>query len=604
MLKRLKARLQANPDGAGALIMRLLEQYARPNWKRYATVYVALAIAASCTAAFAFLIGSAINEAYVSRSYPAIVAISIMFMILFTVRGLATYGQSVLQARIGNSITAENQRRIFDKLMRQDLAFFRDRHSSEFSAQVLFASQSASNVLSLLISSLGRDVTTLVGLVTVMIIQDPFLSFIGIAFMLPSVLFLRHLIKRVRRIAETQFAGAARFLETLQETLQGLRVVKALNLETEVQRRAHKDVAEVEVASNKLARVMNRSTPLMEMLGGFAIAAIMLYSGYGVLVVNVPPGEFFSFMTAFLLAYEPGKRVARLNVDLNSALVGVRILFSVLDRPDQRDDPNQPALAVADGRVAFADVNFAYREGEPVLRGMSFIAAPGRMTALVGPSGGGKTTIFNLLLRFYDIQGGTITVDGTDIATVSRASVRQQISYVGQDVFLFRGTIRQNIAYGRLDATEEDIVAAAQAANAHEFIMAFPNGYDTPVGEHGLQLSGGQRQRVSVARALIRNTPIILLDEPTASLDGEAEQRVQAAIDRLSRGRTTLVIAHRLYTVTRADMIHVVEHGVIVESGRHDQLLRADGRYAEFYRLQFGGQDIAEERPIRAVSGG
>jgi ATP-binding cassette subfamily B protein len=255
------------------------------------------------------------------------------------------------------------------------------------------------------------------------------------------------------------------------------------------------------------------------------------------------------------------------------------------------------------GRSAFANVTFGYREGEPVLRGLSFVAAPGRMTALVGPSGGGKTTVFNLLLRFYDIESGAITVDGTDIAAASRESVRRRISYVGQDVFLFRGTIRQNIAYGRLDATEEDIIAAAQAAHAHEFIMAFPKGYDTPVGEHGLQLSGGQRQRVSVARALIRDTPIILLDEPTASLDGESEQRVQVAIDRLSRGRTTLVIAHRLYTVTRADMIHVVENGAIVESGRHDQLLRDDRRYAEFYRLQFSGQDASAERPLRVAAG-
>ena len=240
-------------------------------------------------------------------------------------------------------------------------------------------------------------------------------------------------------------------------------------------------------------------------------------------------------------------------------------------------------------------MRFFYRADEPVLRGMSFVAEPGKVTALVGPSGGGKSTVLNLLLRFYEAGAGAITIDGQNIAAVSRHSLRRQIAYVGQTVHLFRGTVRDNIRYGKLGATEAEIVAAAKAAHAHDFIMAFPHGYDTPVGEHGLQLSGGQRQRIEIARALIKDAPIILLDEATASLDSESERHVQEAIAELCKGRTTLVIAHRLSTIMHADRILVIENGAMIESGRHDELLRKSGRYASFYRLQ-----LREQAPAAA----
>jgi ATP-binding cassette subfamily B protein len=252
---------------------------------------------------------------------------------------------------------------------------------------------------------------------------------------------------------------------------------------------------------------------------------------------------------------------------------------------------------VTDARIEFRDVGFAYRPGEPVLRGMSFVAEPGRVTALVGASGGGKSTVLNLILRLYEAGSGTIAIDGQDIANVSRRSLRSQTAYVGQDVFLFRGTIRENIAYGKMGVSEVDIAAAARAAHAHDFIMAFPSGYGAQVGEHGLQLSGGQRQRIAIARALIKNAPIILLDEATAALDSESEHHVQAAIAELCKGRTTLVIAHRLSTITHSDKILVVENGTVSESGRHDELLRHAGRYAAFYRLQLRSQENAEPKP-------
>jgi ABC-type multidrug transport system fused ATPase/permease subunit len=272
------------------------------------------------------------------------------------------------------------------------------------------------------------------------------------------------------------------------------------------------------------------------------------------------------------------------------------MLYEVIDSPPgESDDSDRPPLKLATARLEFADVRFAYRPDTPVLRGMSFVAQPGKLTALVGPSGGGKATVLDLILRFYEIDSGAILIDNQDIASVSRDSLRQQIAYVGQIVQLFRGTIRENIGLGRVGASEAEIVAAAKAAHAHDFILGFPTGYDTPVGEHGMQLSGGQRQRIAIARAVIKNAPIILLDEATAALDSESERHVQEALAELRKGRTTLVIAHRLSTITHADNILVVEAGLVVESGRHDELLRKGGRYASFYRLQLREQSPALE---------
>ncbi|MFL9828670.1 ABC transporter ATP-binding protein, partial [Rhodoplanes sp. SY1] len=399
---------------------------------------------------------------------------------------------------------------------------------------------------------------TLIGLIAVMVYQQPLLSIVGVLIMPPAVLVLRKLIKRVRHITMTQFGGTVMILQALQETVQGFKIIKAFNLEGLMQERVNRHVDAIEQASNKLARVQNRSTPLMETLGGLAIAAVLLIGGYSVLVLDATPGGFISFITAFLLAYEPAKRLARLNLELQSSLVGVRILFELLDLPVPPADTRSTELTVTEGHVRFENVVFAYRPGEPVLEGVSFDAAPHRVSAFVGASGGGKSTIFNLLLGLYAPQGGRILIDGQDIATVSSASLRRAFSYVGQDVFLFHGTVRENIALGRLGADDAAIVAAAKAAYAHDFIMAFPEGYDTKVGEQGAQLSGGQRARIAIARALLRDAPIVLLDEPTAALDSEAESFVQAAMGELIRGRTTLVIAHRLYTIAHADRIHVV----------------------------------------------
>ncbi len=575
-----------------ALIRRLLTEQGFVHWRKYAVAFTLMAVSAACTAMSAYLIGDVINQAYVNHNLPGIIILGGITAALFTVKGFATYGHSVLLSRIGNRIVANNQRAVFAKLLNEGLSFFSDRHSSEFIARLSTGAAACTQVINLLIISLGRDLLTLIGLVTVMVVQDPLMSFFSFVVAPPAFLVLRKLIRRIYSIARSQFHGGTRILETLQETLQGIRIVKAFTLEDTMRERFDRNVAAVEHEANNMARVSNRASPLMETLGGLAIAIAITYGGYRVINTGATPGQFFSFIAAFLLAYEPAKRLARLNIELNSALVGVRILFEVIDSPPSEPaDIGKPALQIETPQLQFNDVHFFYRSDESVLRGMSFVAEPGKLTALVGPSGGGKSTVFNLILRFYDTERGKIVIDQQDISQVSRHSLRQHIAYVGQDVFLFRGTVRENIAFGRPGASEDEIVAAAKAAYAHDFVMSFPRGYDTPVGEHGLQLSGGQRQRVAIARALIKNAPIILLDEATAALDSESELQVREAMERLCQGRTTLAIAHRLHTVSHADRIYVVEDGQAMESGRHDELLRKDGRYAAFYRLQLKEQE-------------
>jgi ABC-type multidrug transport system fused ATPase/permease subunit len=586
-MTELPRKITDDPYGAAILIRRLIMEQGAAYWRRYLMAFVLMAISAATTAGSAWMLGQVINQAYVDRNVRGIAILSGITVVIFIIKGAATYGHQVILSKISNAILANNQRALFAKLMSESVGFFSERHSSEFLARLTAGANSVTQVLSLLINAVGRDLLSLIALVAVMVSQDPIMALLGFAVAPPAMLVLRKLVQRIKGLAHNQFTGTADIMETMQESLQGIRTVKAFTLEQTMRTRIDAGISSVENNANKMARVSNRASPLMETLGGLAVAGGLMYGGYSVVALGATPGQFASFLTAFLLAYEPAKRLARLNIELNSSLIGARKLLEIVDSPaSEPDDDNKPALQLTDARVELRGVSFAYRPNEPVLNGMSFVAEPGRVTALVGPSGGGKSTVLALLLRFYEASGGDILIDGQSIAGVSRKSLRRQTAYVGQDVFLFRDTIGANIAFGRVGATQAEIVAAAKAACAHDFIMGFPLGYDTPVGEHGTQLSGGQRQRIAVARALLRDAPIILLDEATAALDSESERQVQEAIEHLCRNRTTIVIAHRLHTIMHADAILVVENGEIVERGRHDDLLRRSGRYASFFRLQ------------------
>ncbi len=602
-MTELPKKITDDPYGAAILIRRLVMEQGALYWRRYLMAFALMAVSAATTAGSAYLLGQVINQAYVDKNVRGIAILSGITVVIFIIKGAATYGHQVILSKISNAILANNQRQLFSKLMSESIAFFSERHSSEFLARLTAGANSVTQVLSLLINAVGRDVLSLVGLVAVMLMQDPYMALLGFAVAPPAMLVLRKLVKRIKGLAHTQFSGTADILETMQESLQGIRTVKAFTLEQTMRERIDASITAVEENANKMARVSNRSSPLMETLGGLAVAGGLMYGGYSVVALGATPGQFFSFLTAFLLAYEPAKRLARLNIELNSSLIGARKLLEIVDSPaSEPDDDDKPALKLVDARVELRDVSFAYRANEPVLSRMSFVAEPGKVTALVGPSGGGKSTVLALLLRFYEVTGGDILIDGQNISAVSRKSLRQQTAYVGQDVYLFRDTIGANIAFGKVGATQAEIVAAAQAACAHDFIMGFPLGYDTPVGEHGTQLSGGQRQRIAVARALVKNAPIILLDEATAALDSESEKQVQEAIEHLCQNRTTIVIAHRLHTIMHADAILVVEGGEIVERGPHDDLLRRGGRYASFFRLQHRDAGPPTLAPISATA--
>jgi ATP-binding cassette subfamily B protein len=594
------ASSETDKYSARVLLRRLLVDEALGHWPRYAVAIALSAVVAGATALPVYFLGKMVNAAD-DKNFREIVSFGLLTMVIFVVRGLATYGSSVVLSWIGNRIIAENQRRMFDKLLHENIGYFADRHSSEFVSRLTTGAQAVCQVINVVVTTLVRDLLLLIFLIGVMVNADPIMSLVALIIGPLALFFLRKMIRRVRVIARMQFTGSTRIAETFLEALQGIRMVKAFGLEDEMRRRLDESVTAVENESNKMARVSSRTAPMMDILGGFAIFLAFIYGGYRIVETGAKPGQFVSFLLAFLVAYEPAKRLARLNLDLTGALVGVRILYEVIDSPaGEPDDDDKPPLELNTARLEFTDVHFAYQPGTPVLQGISFVAERGKLTALVGLSGGGKSTLLNLILRFYDIDSGRIAIDGQHIAAVSRHSLREHIAYVGQIVHLFRGSIRDNIALGKLGASTDEIVAAAKAAHAHDFIENFPAGYDTPVGEQGLQLSGGQRQRVAIARALIKDAPIILLDEATAALDSESERAVQEAIAELCKGRTTIAIAHRLSTIMHADSILVVEHGMIVESGHHEELLRKGGRYASFYRLQLKAQ-ASDHGPVAAL---
>ncbi len=590
----LRARLRGLlGSGNMRLIARLLGDQGAKHWKGYAFATAMTFVVAATTTASAWIMKDVVNEIFVAKQLAAVWIIGGAIVAIFAVKGFSTYGQMVVLARVANAIVADVQRRIFEKMLAMKLAFYDARHSSEFVARQAFISQSASSTLNLLITALARDVLTMIGLFWVMIAQDPVMSALALIVTPGIVVGIRELGGRVKTVILNEFYGFMIILESLQETALGIRIVKAFTLEPFMRERQGAAIASFERAANKLSRVGARSSPLSETLAGVAMAIIIVYGGLRVIKTGEPPGDFFAFITALMLAFEPAKRVARLHIDLTSALIGVDMLYQFLDEPSQEvERGDEPELCVTNGRIEFRDVRFAYRPGEPVLRGLDFVAEPGQTTALVGRSGGGKTTAMNLILRFYEPESGAVLVDGQDIGEASRASLRRQLAYVGQETFLFKGSVSENIAMGRPGASREEIVAAAKAAHAHEFILGFERGYDSPCGEHGMQLSGGQRQRIAIARAFLKDSPIILLDEATSALDSESERAVQDALKTLCAGRTTLVIAHRLSTIVNADKICVIEDGQVRESGRHAALMAKRGAYLRLQQTQFD-QELA-----------
>ncbi|MDO9440795.1 MAG: ABC transporter ATP-binding protein [Beijerinckiaceae bacterium] len=592
------------PSAANAgtipLLRRLFAEHGRQHLRSYIGAGCLMAVGAVATAISAWLLKPVLNGMVEAEGFKTLRLLAWAVAGLFILRGMATYGYLVVLSRTGNKIVAGVQTRLFDHLLRQDMRFFQDRHSTDFMARLSLAANGVRDTLQVLITSMGRDVLTLAGLIAVMIVQDPLMALMALSVMPVGGYFLSRLIRKVRKSARRSFDGSARIMQTMQETLQGVRIVKSFNLEDIMRQRMAVSVREVEKSVNSMAAGMAVSSPIADALAGIAIGAVIFYGSWRVTIAGADPGSFFSFVAALLLAYEPAKRLARLNLDIQNGLTGARLIYEVLDLPAaETPQPHLPPLQVSSGRIVFDKVRFAYRPGEYVLDGLDLVAEPNATTALVGPSGGGKSTIIAMIQRFYAPESGTVSIDGQTLDGVGLASLRDRIAFVAQDVFLFRGTIRDNIALGRPGATDAEIQEAARMANAHEFITGFATGYETSVGEQGAQLSGGQRQRIAIARAFLKNAPIILLDEPTAALDSESEREVQKALDHLREGRTTLVVAHRLQTIVNSDRICVIENGRAVEAGTHHELLARRGTYHAFFAAQFG----ENAAPLRIASG-
>jgi subfamily B ATP-binding cassette protein MsbA len=568
-----------------SILRRLLFEHGRSHATGYAIALGFMAVVAACTSLSAWIMKDLVNTAFVDRDRSAMLYFPALVSALFIVKGIFSYFQEITVTRIGGRIVSEVQQRLYDHLLQMDVGFFHRRSSSDLITRITGGAQAARDMINLTAVSLGRDLLTILGLCGVMVAQDPVLFAIVLTTAPFAAMGLKKLAAAAKQAANMETGASGDVLGLTRETSQGIRMLKSFQLEGILKDRMTAATAAVEQQRNALARVKAAVAPLSEVLSGIAIGAVILYATLR--SQNDPEmiGRFFSFITALLLAGEPIRRLSRLHIDLAAAGERVRMLYEILDLPPaEPHTKDEPALVVREGAIALNDVCFAYSRDKPVLKGITIAIPAGKITAFVGPSGGGKTTVLGLIQRFYEPSSGTISIDGTPIASVSRESLRRQVSYLDQDAFLFEGTIEDNIVGSSPKRDEIRILEAAQSADADAFIRDLPHGYKTKIRELGANFSGGQRQRIAIARAFYKNAPILLLDEPTSALDSESERQIQASLLKLARSRTTLIVAHRLSTIIGADVIHVVERGNVVESGGHADLIALGGRYARLYQ--------------------
>ncbi len=598
-----KTRPQAiDSDTVTSVLKRIIAENGRDHLWGYAFAVACLMTVAATTAFTAWIMESVVNEAFANRRADLVVMICVSIFFAFLLRGFATYGEAVTLSKIGNNIVARYQSRLYEHLMKLSVGFYAESRSAHLAAQISQNVNGIRDVLNLTVTSTARDLLTLVALIGVMISKDAILTLIVFVIAPPLLYALRYVSRRLRTATKEAVELNSHVQGAMQETLQGITIVKAFTMERQLAGKVNGIIDAAENRANRIARLTERTAPLTETFAGLAISSVLAYAAFRSIYGNVLPGAFFAFVAALLMAYDPARRLARLQVQLERAVVNARMIYALLDmqtRQAERADAKE--LVITDAKLEFRNLDFCYSNGEPVLRDLSFTAEGGETTALVGPSGAGKSTVIALIPRFYDPQAGQIFIDGQDIAHVTKASLRKHIAYVSQQPYLFEGTIRDNIRYGRPEATDVEIEEAARLAYAHDFILAQPQGYDTPVGENGVTLSGGQRQRLSIARALVRHAPILLLDEATSALDNESEAAVQRALDEAMGGRTVVVIAHRLSTVVKADKIIVMQDGRVAEEGTHESLAkRGGGLYARLNNLQAppADADFEEQRQV------
>lgn len=584
------------------IIKRLARDFLRPHVRAMLVAFGFMALAAAMTGALAKLMEPIIDRVFTATDRTMLIEVAVGVMLAFTIRGLATYMHSVTMNRIGQRIVADVQGKVLKHLLNADLSYFHAHASGQLLSRMVNDVGVMRVAVAECLTSFGKSTLTLIILVGVMFYQDWRLACIAFIAFPAGAWFVARIGKRLRRNATETQAQLAHFSAQLTQMFQGVRHVKAYGNEPYENARFGVMIEKLFKLTHKGFRVGALSTPVNEIFSGVAIVTVIVYGGIQVMEGVRTAGELFSFITAFLLAYEPMKRLGKVNAQMQAGLSAAVRVFEMLDTPAKIDDkPNAPDLNVARYDIAFERVNFGYNTDVAALNNLDINVPAGQTVALVGASGAGKTTILNLIPRFYDVTSGRVLVGGADIRDVTIASLRSKIALVSQDIVLFDDTIRSNIAYGRSDATEAEIVAAAKAAYAHDFIMGLPQGYDTIVGELGVNLSGGQRQRIVIARAVLKNAPILLLDEATSALDSESEKAVQEALRELAHGRTTLVVAHRLSTIVDADCIYVMDGGRVVEQGTHTELLAKRGAYHRLYG-NLASQDTGQETPATTAA--
>ena len=578
------------------MMKRLLVEYIAPHKMKMALAIVCMVLAALMTATNAWMMQPMLDKVFLQKDATMLTIIPIAVFLVTFINSIANYGNSILMRFVGQRIIADMQIKLFEHVIHSDLSLFHDQTSgrliSRFTGDIQLMRMAVSSVF----TGLAKELLTAICLIGVMFYQSWQMAVIALVVFPIAGWPVIRLGKNMRKISHKTQMQLGDFSATLDEVFQGARVVKAYAREDFEVNRAKKIIDHLFKLYIKAARVQSASGPMMEAFAGLAIAGVIAYGGSQVVNGETTPGAFFSFIAAMIMAYRPAKIAAGLNTTLQEGLASANRYFQVIDTPPViQNNADAKPLIISNAAVAFENVTFAYEGTSVGLTDFSMDAPGGKTIALVGASGAGKSTVINLLLRFYEATSGSITIDGQDIRNVTLSSLRNNMAFVSQDTVLFDDTVRANIAYGKLDATDEEIFHAAQLAAADEFIRALPQGYDTIIGPHGVKLSGGQKQRLAIARALLKDAPILLLDEATSSLDNVSERLVQEALARLMKNRTTIVIAHRLSTVINADRLYVLDHGRIVESGTHEALLAKKGAYSTLYSRQFKAEAVTAD---------